>query len=150
MQSFNLIPILIRVSFVFWVAPIERNLRLPSNPAGGRLPRSRDTEICDLDVSVCTPGISNAACGTQHDLLCLEGQLNGHSARMLIDSGSTHDFVATEFSRRCGMQTKESANETLKVILADGSTSTGPLRRLEKVSLLVGKVVTAELEFMAH
>ena len=35
-----------------------------------------------------------------HDLHVVNGKVNGHQATMLIDCGSTHDFVSERFARK--------------------------------------------------
>ena len=37
---------------------------------------------------------------TEHDLLRIEGKINGRKAWMLIDSGSTHDFISLDLHGR--------------------------------------------------
>ena len=61
-----------------------------------------------------------------HDLLVVNGKVNGHRATMLIDCGSTHDLISERFARKQKMKTKI-VEEVLKVALADGSTSSRPL-----------------------
>ena len=43
---------------------------------------------------------------TEHELLRVEGKINGRRALMLIDSGSTHDFIAEQFARRVNLPTE--------------------------------------------
>ena len=59
-----------------------------------------------------------ATCG---DLLILTGSVRNHPARVLIDSGATHNFVATSFVRKSGVPTRPTC--ITKVHLADGSTN---------------------------
>ena len=40
---------------------------------------------------------STASGAKDHELLRLNGKINGCQAHMLLDSDSTHDFVSTEF-----------------------------------------------------
>ena len=65
-----------------------------------------------------------------HDLLVVNGKVNGHRATMLIDCGSTHDFISERFARKQKMKTKI-VEEVLKVALADGSTSSRPLETID-------------------
>ena len=41
--------------------------------------------------------VSNAITDGEHDLLLVQGKINGHRTTMLIDSGSTHDFISEYF-----------------------------------------------------
>ena len=67
---------------------------------------------------------------TEHELLRVEGKINGRRALMLIDSGSTHDFIAEQFARRVNLPTEigsEIGSENLNVTLADGASSSFPM-----------------------
>ena len=59
----------------------------------------------------------------EHDLLHVEGKVNGRRAVMLIDSGSTHDFIAEGFARQHQLLTDVSAGKDLQLTLADGSST---------------------------
>ena len=80
--------------------------------------------------------ISSVAMGAEHDLLCVTGKVNGRKATMLIDSGSTHDFLSSEFVRRHNLKT-DTATKELKVTLADGSSRTQPLETAGPVKVVV-------------
>lgn len=80
--------------------------------------------------------ISNLATAGEHELLCVEGKINGRRARMLIDSGSTHDFIAENFARRHNLST-ETESENLCVTLADGSTSSQPMVTTDTLKVVV-------------
>ena len=56
----------------------------------------------------------------QHDLLRVEGKIQGQRAVMLIDLGSTHDFISESFVKRHGLNTIAIADKT-QVPLAGGS-----------------------------
>ena len=58
----------------------------------------------------------------EHDLLRIEGRINGHKAIFLVNSGSTHDFLSEDFVNMHNIQ-KIQVDDTLHVTLADGSTS---------------------------
>lgn len=55
-------------------------------------------------------------------LLVFSGTANAQPVRVLIDSGATEDFISMEFVRQYGIPRQRC--ESLKVHLADGSTST--------------------------
>ena len=55
------------------------------------------------------------------DLLILKGYVRGHPARLLIDSGATHNFMSSTFAKKSGAPTQPTC--VTKVHLADGSTS---------------------------
>jgi len=71
-----------------------------------------------------------------HDLLRVEGKINGRSAVMLIDSGSTHDFLSEEFVKRNNISYNTAA-DVLNVTLADGSTSPHSLRTTCPLKLVI-------------
>ena len=55
----------------------------------------RDVNLADA-VSAPTSSSSeiiNVIAGTEHDLLLIDGKINGHRATFLVDSGSTHDYL---------------------------------------------------------
>ena len=64
--------------------------------------------------------------GGKYDLLIVQGKINGRNAKMLIDSGSTHDFIAEEFVHRYNIPTEPEPG-MLQVTLADGSTNSRPM-----------------------
>ncbi|XP_065198366.1 uncharacterized protein LOC135829912 [Sycon ciliatum] len=80
--------------------------------------------------------ISSVAMGAEHDLLCVTGKVNGRKATMLIDPGSPHDFLSSEFVRRHNLKT-DTATKELKVTLADGSSRTQPLETAGPVKVMV-------------
>jgi len=59
-----------------------------------------------------------APCG---DLLILKGYVRGHPARLLIDSGATHNFMSSTFVSKVGAPTQPTC--VTKVHLANGSVS---------------------------
>ena len=74
---------------------------------------------------------------TEHELLRVEGKINGRRALMLIDSGSTHDFIAEQFARRVNLPT-EIGSENLNVTLADGASSSFPMETTHELKVIVG------------
>ena len=76
-------------------------------------PTSNSSEIIDV------------IAGTEHDLLLIDGKINGHRATFLLDSGSTHDFISESFVERHRIQMNQSS-DNLHVALADGATSDRP------------------------
>ena len=72
-----------------------------------------------------------------HEQLRLNGKINGCQAHMLLDSGSTHDFVSTEFVRRYKIPT-EPGKGTFKVTLADGTSSEHQHQVTQQVKVVVG------------
>ena len=59
---------------------------------------------------------------TEHDLLRIEGKINGRKAWMLIDSGSTHDFISFDFARKNNLEI-DSQDGSVGVSLANGRSS---------------------------
>ena len=59
------------------------------------------------------------------DLLRVHGRVNGHKALILLDSGSTHDFVSEDFVRKHHLET-QTGDDVFTVTLADGTTNTRP------------------------
>ena len=49
----------------------------------------------------------------EHDLLRVKGKINGRKAVMLIDSGSTHDFIAGSFVNQSALPTEDYTGENL-------------------------------------
>ena len=82
---------------------------------------------------------STASGAKDHELLRLNGKVNGCQAHMLLDSGSTHDFVSTEFVRRHKIPT-EPEKETFKVTLADGTPSEHQHQVTQQVNAVVRDV----------
>ena len=70
---------------------------------------------------------------TEHDLLRIEGKIDGRKAWMLINSGSTHDFISLNFARKKNLEI-ESQDGSVCVSLANGWRSHYPsLQRDVKV-----------------
>ena len=57
----------------------------------------------------------------EHELLPVEDKVNGRRAVMLIDSDSTHDFIAEGFVRQYQLLNDVSGGKDLLVTLSDGS-----------------------------
>ena len=55
----------------------------------------------------------------ENDLLRIEGKINGRRALMLIDSGSTHDFISLDFAEKNNLE-MDSLEGSLCVSLANG------------------------------
>eukprot|EP00117_Sycon_ciliatum_P013514 scpid102427/ scgid14152/ len=81
-------------------------------------------------------GSGSIAIFSEHDLPHLEGRINGRRAVMLIDSGSTHDFISEALVQKYSLPTDKSEN-MLKVKLADGSTSSRPMQTLGSLNVVV-------------
>ena len=56
--------------------------------------------------------------GNKNSLIVFKGLINGHPARILIDSGASFDHISTEFSKKANLQ--ETTGESQQVTLADG------------------------------
>ena len=91
----------------------------------------QESHVSNVDIAV-----QDTELPLEHDLLRVEGRINGRRAIMLIDSGSTHDFISEAFVQRNGLVT-ESKDETLKVTLADGSSTSSGLQRTGPVKVIV-------------
>ena len=72
----------------------------------------------------------------ENELLLVHGKINGRRATMLIDSGSTHDFISQDFVRRHNLATVSSEN-TLNVTLADGTCGSRPMETVGPVKIVV-------------
>ena len=72
----------------------------------------------------------------ENDLLRVEGKVNGRRASMLIDSGSTHDFISESFVQRNNMTTHLEP-DTLHVTLADGSSSSRHLQTVGPLKVVI-------------
>ena len=66
--------------------------------------------------------VSDAMTDGEHDLLLVQGKINGRRATMLIDSGSTHDFISEDFVKRHSLATT-SGPDDIRITLVDGSTN---------------------------
>jgi len=86
-----------------------------------------------------TPEISSVASENEHELLRFNGRIGGRRATVLIDSGSTHDFISKEFVERHRLPT-QSDGEPLTVTLADGTRSRCPLQTVGPIKLVMGSV----------
>ena len=59
--------------------------------------------------------------GTSSSVLVLQGELDNHPVKVLIDSGATHDFISSKFVKRVMLPTQLLPNKS-KLIFGDGST----------------------------
>ena len=75
----------------------------------------------------------------EHDLLRIQGKINGHHVTMLIDSGSTHDFISEKFIKKHGISTTKSS-DVLNVTLAEGSSRSQPMQTTDAVKMVVWSV----------
>ena len=80
--------------------------------------------------SVAVPGspeISNLSDSSNcsSDLLRFKGSLSGQDALVLIDCGSTHDFVSSGFVEKSNLET-QTTNKNFSVTMADGRTCSQP------------------------
>lgn len=57
--------------------------------------------------------------GSKAKLLTFKGSINGHSAVILIDSGATHDYLSTDFTKRHKLGQPQ--GKSAQVALADGT-----------------------------
>ena len=57
----------------------------------------------------------------KHILIRRDGTINGHSARILIDSGATHDFVTTSFLEKTKLIEKTFSTPGSFLKVADNS-----------------------------
>ncbi|KAM2474019.1 hypothetical protein PS1_006786 [Malus domestica] len=67
------------------------------------------------------------------------GQVNGHTVKILFDSGSSHNFVDSKLIKHCGWQAQPT--QTFEVMIADGGkvTSSGCCKAMELI--LAGPVL---------
>ena len=66
--------------------------------------------------------VSNAMTDGEHDLLLVQGKINGRRATMLIDSVSTHDFISEIFVKRHSLATTRGPDD-IRITLANGFTN---------------------------
>ena len=66
----------------------------------------------------------------QHDLLCTYARVNGTTADVLIDGGSTHDLMSFNFAKRAGIPLLKACGQ-ITITLADGSKTTTPRQKTE-------------------
>ena len=74
-----------------------------------------------------SPEISNLSDSSNcsSDLLRFKGSLSGQDALVLIDCGSTHDFVSSSIVERSNLET-QTTNKNFSVTMADGRTCSQP------------------------
>jgi len=104
------------------------------------LDHTEDTNTNQTDQHACTEGHISSVRAKEsgvHDLLVVEGKINGIKATMLIDSGSTHDLIATRFVKRHGLGVL-TRTEPFRVTLADGRTCEPPSSSTDEVKVVVG------------
>ena len=80
--------------------------------------------------------VGSVAADSEHDLLRVEGRINGRKAVMLIDCGSTHDFISESFVQRHDIRT-ELGSESLQVTLADGRKTSLDLKTINALRVVV-------------
>ena len=80
--------------------------------------------------------VGSVAADSEHDLLRVEGRINGRKAVMLIDCGSTHDFISESFVQRHEIRT-ELGSESLQVTLADGRKTSLDLKTTNALRVVV-------------
>ena len=103
-------------------------------------PTEQETPIAVGNCPVAERGhVSNVSVGNEpeHDLLRVQGEIGGRRSVMLIDSGSTHDFIADGFVRKHHLDT-DASSEMLSVTLTDGSTSEVPQISTPTLKVTVG------------
>ena len=83
--------------------------------------------------------ISSVAEDNEHELLRFDGKINGHRATILVDSGSTHDFISERFVDRHKLMAV-SSSDTLNVTLADGTATTRPRKSVGPVRLVIDRL----------
>ena len=74
-----------------------------------------------------SPEISNLSDSSNcsSDLLRFKGSLSGQAALVLIDCGSTHDFVSSSFVERSNLEA-QTTNKNFSATLADGRICSQP------------------------
>ena len=80
--------------------------------------------------------VSNAMTDGEHDLLLVQGKINGRRATMLIDSGSMHDFISEDFVKRHSLAAT-SGPDDIRVTLVDGSTTSRQIVTTGDVKVVV-------------
>ena len=63
--------------------------------------------------------VSNAKTDGEHDLLLVQGKINGRRATMLLDSGSMQDFISEDFVKIHSLTTTTGPDD-IRITLADG------------------------------
>ena len=72
----------------------------------------------------------------EDDLIRLQVKMNGHPALILLDCGSTHDLISTDFVKRHNLQMVPSDTQ-LEVDLADGMKTSIPRVTTQPVKVVV-------------
>ena len=72
----------------------------------------------------------------EDDLIRLQRKINGQPAIILLDCGSTHDLISTDFVRRHNLQAVPSDSQ-LEVDLADGTKTSIPRVTTQPVKVVV-------------
>ena len=72
----------------------------------------------------------------EDDLIRLQGKINGQPALILLDCGSTHDLISTDFVKRHNLQTVPSDSQ-LEVDLADGTKTSIPRVTTQPMKVVV-------------
>lgn len=72
----------------------------------------------------------------EHELLRVEAKIYARRAVVLIDCGSTHDFISEDFVRRHKVPT-ELGSEALKVTFADGRASSHAMETTNAIDVVV-------------
>ena len=107
-------------------------------------PPTRPSEESDgknSDIKLSSPACEVSAstgCITadhEHDLLRIQGKINGHHVTMLIDSSSTH-FIFEKFIKKHGISNTKSS-DVLNVTLADGSSCSQPMQTTDTLKTVV-------------
>ncbi|KAM0996963.1 hypothetical protein ACFX2I_006844 [Malus domestica] len=107
-----------------------------------------DSEVPDGDIGEDQPGLHHDQPELQHmelsecafygthggptaQTMKVLGQVNGHTVKILLDSGSSHNFVDSKLIKHCGWQAQPT--QTFEVMIADGGkvTSSGCCKAME-------------------
>ena len=85
---------------------------------------SEETTESDAKYNESNNYVHNLECNhiteTNQPLIILPGRVNNHAVRVLIDSGSTSNFISTSFTNNHQFPTKETSTQQ-RVVLADGT-----------------------------
>ena len=83
------------------------------------------------------PEISNVSHENNlNELLRFKGRVEGHEAIILLDSGSSHDFISVDFVHKHRIST-ENLGDQFTLTIADGRTSSTAQTRTVPLNLVL-------------
>ena len=99
---------------------VSSKLKEPRNPVEPFKPQENSPNL-ETSTGTSVPEVSNVTVLNDgwSDLLGVHGRVNSHKALILLDSGSTHDFVPEDFVREHHLES-QTGDDVYTITLADG------------------------------